>query len=249
MNKIICKNSSILSAILLCCATFIMPFCATAHAHECFDETNKLTVTGYGKTKILAEIAAVNLSIEVKEANIDLVQKLLSNKSNSVIDALRSSKAKKISTEQLLITPNYSRKEPYRLLGHTGRMRISFESDVKSAGKLIAKAMSTGSNKIDGIYIKPSDEVLNRAKATSLKIATENATKQADIVLDALNLAQISVAKIEIHPSSYYSPRPFMAKSFSAEARLGATNSASAPEITAKEQEVEVRVTLKILYE
>lgn len=222
-----------------------------AQTTEFYEEINKLTVTGYGVTKVLAEIAKVNLSVEVKEKQIEDVQKKLSTKSEKIIQTLKDNKANKINTEQLFISPNYNYKQPNVLIGHTGNMKISFEANTKEVGDIIAKAMSAGANKIDDIIIKPSDKVLEQARSSSLKLASKNAIDKANVVLEALELTQVSITQVKIHPdnSTPPPPRPYFAMAKANAPLLEQANNDFAPTIVAKEQEVQAQVTIKILYE
>lgn len=220
-------------------------FSANANCNCSNQLSNRLTVTGVGKTKVMANIAEVNLSTELKSSKADHLQNELAKVSKSVIDALKKGKAKRVETDQIFITPNYDRKDPQTLLGYRGRISILFESNAKDAGKLISDAVKAGANKIDGIWLKPSIDVQNKANSRALQLASQDAINKADTILDSLGLSKTTIKLI----SSSSKP------SFGIHARHGGPEflkvaaESIVPEVTEKEQEIEAELTMTIGYE
>lgn len=220
---------------------------STTFGHEHSDEINQLTVVGQGKTKIIADMSVVRISIEVNEKQVADVQQALADKTQAVLTKIRSFDVAKLETDQMQIHPRYSTGKPRLLLGYQGRMTISFETTALKAGKIIDSSIQAGANRLEGIQLKASDEKIEAARIESLKKASQDALKEANVVLESLNLKLKSVVQVNIQNqgNDQHYPQPRM---YYSEMGLGAAQKSST-EITSKEHEINAAVTLKVMYE
>ena len=230
--------------IFLIAAISLNTFAKTTYNLE--PSENELIIQGEGTVKVIADVAEVRLAVELKDTDLKKLRTEISDKSKKIIKNLKSNKAKKVETEQLSIYPNYDRNNRQQITGYTGRINIIFETNALDAGKLINVGFDAGANKIDGIYIKPNDSVLAKAKKKSLVIATKDALNKAEHLFSSVGLLQKHITKINTVTSPVY---PYHREAGFAMNALKSVMSDVAPEITAKEREVRSEVTVSIAFE
>lgn len=164
------------------------------------DKNNQsvLTVTGIGETLVEADIARVSLGVEVTSATANTVRKKLASITEEALEKIKDNKPLEVQTSGLSIWPVYDQQKRDVLLNYKGYQSITFEAKADEAGKIIDAAMDAGANKMNGYTLVPSDEVLMNGKIKALKIASENAKKQAKVVLNNFNLDEKKIKAINI---------------------------------------------------
>lgn len=169
-----------------------------------------LTVRGRGEVKVMPDRLQVTLVVIRKDKEIAVVNEKLIKAANFLIDLLKNKtdgKADKIQTENMRINPIYKPQPRDRaydeeervILGYEGIFPISFESIVKDAGPIIEKALqnNVADNVRDMNYIV-SDEIAKPAREEALKLASLDALKQADVVLNTLKMKRQNILSINI---------------------------------------------------
>ena len=205
-----------------------------------------LTASGRGIVTIPTTLSQVRLAIEVQGKTPNNAQQEAAKRSNRVIEYLKAQKVEKLQTTGVNLNPNYTyaaNSKP-QIVGYTATNSISFQVITERAGEILDAAVKSGATRIDGVSFVASDRAIATAQIQALKQATQDAQRQADAVLDALNLKRKEVIGIQINSNS--SPVPVaMQASF---ARGRAEDSAPTTPIVGGEQNVEAMVTLDIGY-
>lgn len=203
-----------------------------------------LSVTGRGEETIPATIALVQLGVEVQGKNATQVQQEVARRSSAVVELLRSRNVEKLQTTGIRLNPNYSyENNVQRLTGYTAVNTVSFRIDTQRVGNLLDEAVNAGATRIDGISFIASDDAIATARQEALREATQDAQRQADVVLSTLNLSRQEVIGIQIN-NAFAPPPPAPVAEFRA---ANTALQASTP-VIGGEQRVEANVTLQIRY-
>ncbi len=218
----------------------LVAFVPQAIAQE--QQTRTLSVTGQGIVSIPTSISVVRLGVQAEGKTAVEVQQEVARRSAAVVELLRSRNVEKLETTGISLNPVYNYQNDRQLLtGYTAINTVSFRLSTTDTGKLLDDAVKAGASRIDGISFVASDEAIERARLQVLQQATQDAQKQADTVLSALNLTRRGIVSISINSASAPMPQPLMrAASFQAE-------SATTP-VIGGEQEIRASVTLGISY-
>ena len=204
-----------------------------------------LTVTGRGTESLQTTITQVRLGVEVSGKTAEEVQKEVARRSTAVVNLLRSRQVDKLETTGISLNPNYNYDGgKQRLIGYVGTNTVSFRIDTTQSGTLIDDAVKAGATRIDGISFIAADNAIATAREAALRKATQEAQKQADTVLRALNLNRKEIVSIQINGANTPPPHPVP--------YVGSLQRADAKEaptpVIGGEQEVEASVTLEISY-
>lgn len=207
---------------------------------------NKIvTVSGRGVVSIPTTQTLVRLGVEVQGKNAQEVQQEVAARSEVVMNLLKSRKVEKLQTTGISLNPTYSYQNNVQTLtGYIGNNSVSFRLKTQEAGSLLDDAVKAGATRIEGVSFVASDEDIAKAQQQALINATKEAQKQADTVLNSLNLKSKEVVNISINSMNTPVPQPLLFRS-------GNIAEAKAPSVTpvvGGEQEVEASVTLQISY-
>jgi len=157
--------------------------------------------------------------------------------------------ASKITSQSLSIHPQYNYKEENtRISGYRGMIRVSFESDVKDAGRYIAAAFNEGVNRIHSYTMKPDDKTLERTKHLAIRKAAMDAMEKGDTVLSTLSLKRKGFKSVNINTNNYI-PRRHTRSLARAGMQMMDASEAIAPKITATEQEISATIHVTMFYE
>lgn len=204
-----------------------------------------LTVTGRGVEEIPATIAHVRLGVEVQGKTAAEVQQEAARRSDALVKLLRSRAVEKLQTSGISLNPIYSyENNVQRLNGYVATNTVSFRLDAANAGPLLDEAVKAGATRIDGISFVAADSAIATAQQQALREATQDAQKQAEAVLSALNFTKQEIVGIQINNASAPPPPPI---SFAALNERAADGAPSTP-VIGGEQQVEASVTLQIRY-
>jgi hypothetical protein len=161
-----------------------------------------------------------------------------------VVNLLKARKVEKLETTGISLSPNYTYKDGNQSIsGYIGTNKVSFRIETEKSGTLLDDAIKAGATRIDGINFVASDEALAKAQQQAIQKASEDAKKQADAALSALNLKQREVVSIQINLAN--PPQPIDQGSPLRMRKV--TQSANTP-VVSGEQKVEQSVTLQIRY-
>lgn len=203
-----------------------------------------IAVTGRGTESIPATISQVQLGVEVQGKTAADVQQEVARRSASVVELLRSRNVEKLQTTGISLNPTYSyQNNTQRLTGYVGSNIVSFRLDTQRTGSLLDEAVKAGATRINGISFVASDSAISTAQAQALRKATQDAQRQADVVLSSLNLTKREVVNIQVNGA--FAPAPPFAPRVVAPP-VG--DIAVSTPVVGGEQQVEASVTLQISY-
>lgn len=202
-----------------------------------------LTVSGRGVERIATTITRVELGVEFQGKNANEVQQEVASRSNAVVSALRAQNVDNLQTTGIRLEPVYDYNNNRQdLIGYRGTNTLSFRAAPDRTGQIVDAAVQAGVTRIDGISFTATDAAINQAQQQALRLATQDAQRQADTVLNSLNLTRREIVNIQVNGAS--PPPPiFLQASTETFARAGAPTP-----ILASEQAVEASVTLTISY-
>ncbi len=202
-----------------------------------------LTVSGQGLVNIPTSLTQVQLGVEVQGKTPDEVQQQVAKRTSAVVELLRSRNVEKLETTGIRLNPTYnysnSRQE---LTGYSGTNMVSFRIPTDQIGSLLDDAVRAGASRIDGVSFVASDTAISTAQQQALKEATTDAQRQADAVLETLNLSRREIVGIQINHASAPPPRPLQMS-----VRAMSDEAAQTP-VIGGEQQVQASVTLQIRY-
>lgn len=205
-----------------------------------------LTVSGQGEVSIPTTITQVRLGVEVQGKTAQSVQQQVAQRSQAVVELLKSRSVEKLETTGVSLNPNYTYKDGKQSInGYTGTNIVSFRIDTDKSGTLLDDAIKAGASRIDGVSFVASDEAIAQAQQQAIQKATEEAKQRADAALKSLNLSQREIVSVQINGANPPQPLDFAPPVAMAPARQ--QNSAKTP-LVGGEQEVQQAVTLQIRY-
>ncbi|KAF3362788.1 hypothetical protein PHSC3_000647 [Chlamydiales bacterium STE3] len=165
------------------------------------EKQRELKVNGIGKMAVKADVAEIRLGIEVEASSAKDVEEALSQHIPLLLESLTVEKVEKLETGMLDIHPEYTESSPPQIKSYRGRILISFFTPVLEAGKIISDAFSAGANLLVQVRVRPSHANLETARSITLKEASKNALKEAQLVLESLNLKKKEISAIVVYPS------------------------------------------------
>lgn len=200
-----------------------------------------LSVTGQGVVSIPTSLAEVRLGVEVQGKTAQEVQQEVAKRSQSVVELLRSRNVEKLETTGIQLNPIYTTQNDRTVItGYSAANLVSFRIPTERSGTLLDEAVNAGATRIDGIRFIATDEAIAQAQEQALIEATRDAQRQADVVLNSLNLARREIVRIQVNAATPY-PQPFPLF------REAAVADASMP-VIGGEQQIQGSVTLEIQY-
>ncbi|MGB0560256.1 MAG: SIMPL domain-containing protein [Spirulinaceae cyanobacterium] len=166
-----------------------------------------LTVTGTATVAVPTTITRVRLAIEVQDDNAASVQAQVADRTQSVVNLLRSRGVQRMQTTGIRLQPLYERNadEP-RLIGYRGSNNVAFRIATAQAGALIDATIQAGATRIDGVEFLATEPELEQARLEALRLATQNAQAQADAVLNTLGLDRQEIVTIRLGQTRAASP-------------------------------------------
>ena len=205
-----------------------------------------LTVSGKGEVAIPTTMTQVRLGVEVQGKTAQDVQQQVAKRSQAVVNLLKSRKVEKLETTGITLNPNYTYKDGRQSIsGYIGTNTVSFQIETEKSGTLLDEAIQAGATRIDGISFVASDDAIAQAQQQAIQKAAEDAKKQSDAALRALNLSQREVMSIQINGANIPGPIPYPAPANMAEKTVA--QRADTP-VIGSEQKIQQSVTIQIRY-
>jgi uncharacterized protein len=206
-----------------------------------------ITASGKGIVSIPTTLSQIRLAIEVQAKTPTSAQQDAARRSTRVVEYLKTQRVDKLQTTGISLNPTYTYPPNGRpqITGYTATNSISFRVTTDRAGAILDAAVKTGATRIDGVSFVAADSAIASAQLQALKQATLDAQRQADAVLETLNLKRKEVIGIQIANTSTPVPIPMLNQ-----ATVARTADAPPPPtpIVGGEQQVEAAVTLDIGY-
>lgn len=205
-----------------------------------------ITVSGKGEVNIPTTLTQVRLGVEVQGKTAQEVQQQVAQRSQAVVELLKSRQVEKLETAGISLNPNYTYKDGRQsIAGYIGTNTVSFQIPTEKSGTLLDEAIKVGATRIDGVSFVAADEAIAQAQQQAIQKASEDAKKQADAALGALNLSQREIVSIQINGAN--PPQPIMYGKPADMAQMASERAANTPVVGA-EQKVQQTVTLQIRY-
>lgn len=197
-----------------------------------------LQVTGQAIITVPAQLAEAELGVEIRGNNANQVQTEIAQRMDRMIATLRQKGAEKLTTTGVQLFPIYGERQ--QLLGFIGRNTVRFQLPIPRTGAVLDALVAQGANQIHRLSFVASEAALAQGRIQALQAAAQDAQKQAQTVLQSLQLAPKEVIGITILDISSLAPRSFTADDL-------AQLKASTP-IVGGEQTVQAQVRLEIRY-
>jgi uncharacterized protein len=206
-----------------------------------------LTASGRGLVTIPTTLSQVRLAIEVSGKTPAAAQQEVARRSTQVLNYLKTQQLDKLQTTAINLNPTYTYPNGGRpqLVGYTATNSISFRVVTERAGAILDAAVKNGATRIDGVNFVASELAISTAQLQALKQATQDAQRQADAVLDTLNLKRKEVIGVQISNASTPMPIPLAEGMMRSKV---ASDVAPTTPVMGGEQQVEASVTLDIGY-
>jgi uncharacterized protein YggE len=204
-----------------------------------------LSVSGKGQITIPTTLTQVRLGVEIQGKTAQQVQQQVAQRSQAVVELLKSRKWKNSKPQASASTLTIPTKGKQSINGYSGTNIVSFRVDTEKSGTLLDDAIKAGASRIDGISFVASDEAIAQAQQQAIQKASEDAKKQADAALKALNLNQREVMGIQINGAN--PPQPLNYAVSMPASTQSAQKVADTP-VVGGEQKVQQTVTLQIRY-
>jgi uncharacterized protein len=205
-----------------------------------------LTASGRGIVTIPTTLSQIRLAIEVQAKTPNNAQQEAARRSTRVMNYLKTQQLEKLQTTGINLNPTYtypSNGNP-QVTGYTATNSISFRVTTDRAGAILDAAVKTGATRIDGVSFVASEQAISVAQIQALKQATQDAQRQADAVLESLNLKRKEIIGIKIDSTSNPAPIPVAAEMM----RSKIADAAPATPVVGGEQQVEAGITMDISY-
>lgn len=203
-----------------------------------------ITVTGQGVERIPTTIAHVQLGVEIEGQNATEVQAEVAKRSNSLVELLRSRSVSRLQTSGIQLRPNYTYNDNQRrLVGYVATNLVTFELPIEQVGNVLDESVKVGATRIDNVNLTATEEAIASAQEKALVKATQSAQKQAQVILQSLNLKAQEIVTININGANI--PNPVIM-----EKMRGGMMAASMADtaVVGGEQSVTASVTLQIRY-
>ena len=239
-------NSSSALSLLLTASLVLMVGIAPGSSQE-RKPSRTITASGKGIVTIPTTISQIRLAIEVSAKTPSQAQQDAAKRSTRVVDFLKTQQVDKLQTTGINLNPtyNYPPNRNPQLTGYSATNSISFQVTTDRAGAILDAAVKNGATRIDGVSFVASERAMATAQLQALKQATQDAERQADTVLQTLNLKRREVIGVQINSASTPVPLPMPMQARAADV---ATSAAPSTPIVGGEQQVEAAVTLDIGY-
>lgn len=205
-----------------------------------------ITASGKGLVTIPTTLSQIRLAIEVTSKTPASAQQAAAKRSTQVIEYLKTQRVDKLQTTGINLNPTYSYQNGTnpKITGYSATNSISFRVPNDRAGAILDGAVNNGATRIDGVNFVASEQAISTAQLQALKQATQDAQRQADAVLETLNLKRKEVINIQINSASTPAPIPLPQEML----RQSVAKADATTPVVGGEQQVEAAVTLDIGY-
>ncbi|MEN9216503.1 MAG: SIMPL domain-containing protein [Gloeomargarita sp. HHBFW_bins_162] len=194
-----------------------------------------LQVTGQALISVPAQLADVEVGVELRGNNAAQVQAEIAQRLDRIIRTLRQKSPEKLTTTGVQLTPLYGERQ--QLQGFWGRNTVQFRLPIAQTGAVLDELVSQGANQITRLTFVASESALEQGRTQALQAAVKDAQQQAQTVLQALQLTPKEVVGVTI--VHIHSPMP---------RNLALAEARAVTPIVGGEQTVQAQVTLEIRY-
>ena len=184
-------------------------------------------------------VAEISVGIQTQGTDAKSVSRDLAERSQTLLDWLRSQGAERLATDQISFQPQTHEEKngQQKIVGYTGNTSVSFRTTPEKAGAILSGVLDHGANTIQQTSYSPSEADQDKVRKELAQEATRTAVAQAEAVANAAGTKVIGVREVTVEPGGIV--RPVMYRQMAATAMA-----APAPPMgtEAGEQEISVNV-------
>lgn len=156
LRKSSCKSWGLLTAVCLSFGVASVIYSIPVQAQE--QQMRLITTTGQGIVNIPTSLTQVQLGVAVRGKTAELVQQEAAQRSNAVVNLLKSRNVEKLETTGIRLNPLYDyRNERQELTGYVATNTVSFQLPTEAVGTLLDDAVQVGATRIDGVSFIATD--------------------------------------------------------------------------------------------
>jgi hypothetical protein len=240
-------NRTCLAALVLLTSLALSPLPAV-HAQQ----QNELTLpvnAGLVSTSAMAHrripntVADISVGIQTQGADAKTVSRDLAERSQTLLDWLRSQGAERLATDQISFQPQThdEKNGQQKIVGYTGNTSVSFRTTPEKAGAILSGVLDHGANTIQQTSYSPSEEDQDKVRKELAQEATRTAVAQAEAVANAAGTKVIGVREVTVEPSGIIRPMPMMRMQ-----AMAASPAVPPMGAEAGEQDISVNVAVKL---
>jgi hypothetical protein len=243
MNR---SYSAALSAVLFVSLAILHPPLARAQqANELTLPVNAgiVSTSATAHRRIANTIADISVGIQTQGADAASVSRDLAQRSQTLLEWLRSQGAERLATDQISFQPQTHEEKngQQKIVGYTGNTSVNFRTTPEKVGAILSGVLDHGANTIQQTSYAPKEEEQDRVRKELAQEATRTAVAQGTAVAEAAGTHVIGVREVNVEPSGIIRPMPMMRMQ---------TMAAAAKEVPmageAGEQDVSVTVSVRL---
>jgi uncharacterized protein YggE len=242
MNR---SYSAALSAVLFVSLAVLHPPLARAQ------QGNELTLpvnagivstSATAHRRIANTIADISVGIQTQGADAASVSRDLGQRSQTLLEWLRSQGAERLATDQISFQPQTHEEKngQQKIVGYTGTTSVSFRTTPEKVGAILSGVLDHGANTIQQTSYAPKEEEQDKVRKELAQEATRTAVAQGTAVAEAAGTHVIGVREVNVEPSGIVRPMPMMRMS------MGAATKEVPMAGEAGEQDVTVTVSVRL---
>jgi uncharacterized protein len=188
-------------------------------------------------------VADISVGIQTQGTDVKAVSRDLAQRSQTLLDWLRTQGAERLATNQISFQPQTHEEKSgqQKIVGYTGSTSVSFRTTPDKAGAILSGVLDHGANTIDQTSYSPSEEEQDKTRKELAQEATKTAVTQAEAVATAAGTHVIGVREVNVEPSGIIRPMPMMRMS-----AMAAAAPTPAMGTEAGEQDISVNVNVRL---
>jgi uncharacterized protein YggE len=199
-------------ALLAPCLLAFLFFCSPATAQDLNATSNVVKATGTGKVTIEADVAQVELGVQVDAPNASQAQAEVANAAQAIVSTLQGLNVSKLQTGSIsLMQINFPTPSPIPLAANASSQSeddivfrasntVSFEIAADQAGEAIDAAVGAGANTIRSVSLVPSEAAVTAAQQQATRLAVANAIAYGRLILGELGCQAVGVGAVTLTP-------------------------------------------------
>src|SRR4051794_16958401 len=187
-------------------------------------------------------VADVSVGIQTQGGDAASVSRDLAQRSQTLLEWLRSQGAERLGTDQISFQPQTHEEKngQQKIVGYTGSTSVSFRTTPEKVGAMLSGVLDHGANTIQQTSYAPKEEDQDKVRKELAQEATRTALAQGTAVAEAAGTHVIGVREVNVEPSGIIRPMPMMRMS------MGAATKEVPMAGEAGEQDVTVTVSVRL---
>jgi uncharacterized protein YggE len=240
MNR---SYSAALSAVLfLSVAVLHTPRAYTQQGNELTLPVNAgiVSTSATAHRRLPNTVADVSVGIQTQGVDAASVSSDLAQRSQTLLEWLRSQGAERRATDQISFQPQTHEEKngQQKIVGYTGNTSVSFRTTPEKVGAILSGVLDHGANTIQQTSYAPKEEEQDKVRKELAQEATRTAVAQGTAVAEAAGTRVIGVREVNVEPSGIIRPMPMM--------RMQAMDAKQAAPMAGEAGEQDVTVTVSV---